>query len=292
MSIDRKTLSLLWATSFGLCAYPGCNQELTCIETKDIIGNVCHIIAKNYRGPRGDISYTNEELDCFDNLILLCPTHHSIVDHDTDKYTVNVLKNMKVMHYMKMKERLHSGMPWSLNISQIYYLNIPRLASLPIKDNSILDMDILADKKCLHDMGFELNYILNKYMGVLNNLDICALSLQDCWENFNVGQIIAFDGKFRTKNVPGLDEYRASSFSLKGNLDKDPQLYLKQNNEKFILQIDPRWLATTTSFVNFKLGWIDVAGIAVVKYYDDEIIIATPYVIGIPKNDFWDMFLG
>lgn len=138
-------------------------------------------------------------------------------------------------------------------------------------------------------MGYELNYVLRQYKDILNQLDICAVPLHSCWGQFKAGQLISFDDKFRTKNVPGLDDYISSTFHLSGSLNRDPQLYLKQGDEKFILTLDPKWLATTTSFVNFRMGWVDVAGLAVVKYSDENKTIATPYVIGTPKNDFWDM---
>ena len=123
-------------------------------------------------------------------------------------------------------------------------------------------------------------------------MDVCAVPLHSCWKTFRPGQIISFDDKFRTKNVPGLDEYNPNKFSLTGDLRYDPHVYIKSDNEKFVLTLDPKWLATTTSFVNFKMGWIDITGLAVVKSVDPEKIVATPYIIGTPKNELWDMLFG
>lgn len=288
MSIKEDTLRLLWATSFGTCAFPGCHQELVCTKTNDVIGHVCHIVARKPTGPRGDASYTREQLDHFDNLLLLCPTHHAIVDKDTDTYTVEALKDMKALHYADMKELLQKGEPWKVNVSQIYYLNVPRLASLPRKDQKMLNMDIMGEHKCLHSMGLELSTLLLQYKEILNRLEICSQPLGFYWENLKAGQIVSFDTKFRTKNVPGLDEYRPSTYCLKGDLDKDPILYIKKANRRFVLTLDPRWLTTTTSFVNFKMGWADVAGLAVIKYSSKQEVVATPYLLGTPKNDLWD----
>lgn len=289
MAISNDTLRLLWATSFGMCAFPGCQHELICTQTNDIIGQVCHIVAQKPTGHRGDISYSKEQLDQFDNLILLCPTHYTTIDRDTETYTVEALKDMKALHYADMKQSLQKGKPWDLNVSQFYYLNIPRLVSLPMKDNALLNMDIMGGHKCLHDLGFELNYVMRQFSEILTRLEIGAQPLQSNLDNLKVGQIVSLDNKFRTKNVPGIDEYSASSFRLKGDLEKDPILYTKMGKRKFVLTIDPRWITTTTSFVNFKMGWIDIAGIAVVKYAGDELVVATPYMIGTPKNTFWDM---
>lgn len=290
MSITRETLALLWATSFGTCAFPGCGQELVCVKTNDVIGHVCHIVARKPAGPRGDPSYTAEQLDHFSNLLLLCPTHHAIVDRDTDTYTVEALKDMKALHYADRKQALQEGQPWSVNVSQLYYLNIPRLAALPNKNGSLLNMDIMGSHRCLHDMGYELGYILQQYKEILNRLEICAAPLGPSFDGLKPGQVISFDDKFRTKNVPGPDECRQSSYSLTGDLDRDPILYLKRGGKKLVLTLDPRWMTTTTSFVNFRMGWVDLAGLAVVKASGGETVIATPYMLGTPKNEFWDQF--
>jgi hypothetical protein len=126
MPVKKQTLSLLWASSCGICAFPECEQELVCSETKDIIGHICHIVAQKPTGPRGNNSYTYEEINHIDNLILLCPTHHRIVDTDTEKYSIECLKDMKAKHISNMKTLLHTGMPWKLNISQFYYLKSAR----------------------------------------------------------------------------------------------------------------------------------------------------------------------
>ena len=123
-------------------------------------------------------------------------------------------------------------------------------------------------------------------------MEVCSQPLDSHWENLEVGQIVSFDTKFRTKNVPGLDEYSPSAYCLKGDLDKDPILYIKKNNRRFVLTLDPRWLTTSTSFANFRMGWVDVAGLAVIKYSDEQMAVATPYLLGVPKNDLWDMLFS
>jgi len=292
MAVKRDILELLWATSFGVCAYPGCNQDLACIMTQDIIGHICHIVAQKPNGPRGDVDYPCEKIDEFDNLILLCPTHHTIVDKDVNAYTVDDLKDMKALHYQSMKQRLQSGQAWSVNFSQIYYLNIPRLASLPYENSSLVDFSWLKPNQRLHDFGLELNSVMLTFKDVLHKLDIGATSLSSPWSNYRPGQIITFDEKFRTKNVPELDVFKNFGYTLRGDLKFDPYLYAKRDDVKFILAIDPRWMATTTSFVNFRMGWVDVAGLAIVKSVDPKKILATPYVIGTPRNELTELLYG
>ena len=79
MDISRKDIKKLWGLAAGRCSYPGCGELCIEGETDDtfIIGEMAHVIAKRPSGRRGipdggDSSY--------DNLILLCPTHHKKID--------------------------------------------------------------------------------------------------------------------------------------------------------------------------------------------------------------------
>jgi len=64
-------------------------------ETGQVIGEICHITASKGKGPRYDSRLTREDRDAFPNLILLCPTHHKIVDDDIARYTPDMLRELK-----------------------------------------------------------------------------------------------------------------------------------------------------------------------------------------------------
>lgn len=93
---------MLWGRSANLCAFPGCRKSLVEDETKtdnpSIVGDECHIVAKELDGPRGNPSLSYEGLDKYDNLILLCKIHHKIIDDQPNTYTVEKLKEMKEQH--------------------------------------------------------------------------------------------------------------------------------------------------------------------------------------------------
>ncbi|WFU42222.1 hypothetical protein QA640_07030 [Bradyrhizobium sp. CB82] len=63
-----------------------------------VLGEICHIAAASPQGPRYDATQTDEERHGFGNLILLCPTHHTVVDADLEAYTVARLVKMKAEH--------------------------------------------------------------------------------------------------------------------------------------------------------------------------------------------------
>ena len=89
-----KTMKSLFARSGNRCAFPDCYVPL--VEENDIVtGEVCHIKARNARGPRHDPSQTDEERNDSANLILLCARHHKIVDDDPVACSAPVLCAMK-----------------------------------------------------------------------------------------------------------------------------------------------------------------------------------------------------
>lgn len=90
---SRTTLKRLFALSGNCCAFPGCRQRI--VEGKNFLGDVCHIKADSPGGPRYDVSQSDVERQHFDNLIVLCPNHHKVVDDDPDGYTVEILRLMK-----------------------------------------------------------------------------------------------------------------------------------------------------------------------------------------------------
>ena len=84
-SIDNKNKFMLWAISGGRCQYRGCSQILhTDILTKRNFNQsyIAHIVADVAGGPRGCITRSTLLADDITNLMLLCDTHHRLIDRD------------------------------------------------------------------------------------------------------------------------------------------------------------------------------------------------------------------
>ena len=91
---------MLWGRSGNRCAYGGCEQPLS-VDAEGggiVLGEEAHIVARERGGPRGISSLTLEERDSLENLILLCPNHHTLVDKDPATHTVELLLSMKRDH--------------------------------------------------------------------------------------------------------------------------------------------------------------------------------------------------
>ena len=93
------TVKHLYAVSGNRCAFPGCPTPI-CDESGVIAGRICHIKAHKPRGPRHDDRQTDEERQGFENLILMCPTHHDLIDDPLmlGEFTVQRLLEMKATH--------------------------------------------------------------------------------------------------------------------------------------------------------------------------------------------------
>lgn len=108
-SYSNRTLKLLFANSGNLCAFPNCTTALTMPETDEddpvVLAQICHIYAAANNGPRGRPDLTDEERTSYNNLILLCGTHHTLVDRQPDTYTAELLKGWKKEHEAKFQQR-------------------------------------------------------------------------------------------------------------------------------------------------------------------------------------------
>ena len=108
MTISDRTRKILWARSGNRCAI--CQHELvlekTPVDAQAIVGDECHIRAQNVAGPRGDKTIEEDDVDSYDNLILLCKTHHQMIDSQPNTYTIEKILQIKATHETWVRETL------------------------------------------------------------------------------------------------------------------------------------------------------------------------------------------
>lgn len=90
------TIKRLYALSDNRCAFPGCPVVFTSPINESNFSNICHIEDAE-EGCRFNPNMTDKQRASFENLILLCPNHH-IETNNTEKYTVDSLREMKQRH--------------------------------------------------------------------------------------------------------------------------------------------------------------------------------------------------
>ena len=97
--IPEKTKIILWGLSAGRCQYEGCNKPLyldSLTKAKFNQAYIAHIVADKPDGPRGDMVLSPLLDKDIKNLMLLCDSHHRLVDkEDVNGHSVDRLKYMK-----------------------------------------------------------------------------------------------------------------------------------------------------------------------------------------------------
>lgn len=101
-SIPAKVINQLLVKSVGRCQYRGCNKSLY----KDLVTKrnfnqsyIAHIVADEPGGPRGDAARSKLLAKDLSNLMLLCDTHHRLVDKiDVAGHPEATLLEMKKEH--------------------------------------------------------------------------------------------------------------------------------------------------------------------------------------------------
>ena len=113
MSITNKSIKLLWSNAAGRCSFQGCSERLSVEEAEGVtpytLGEMAHIKGNKPGSNRYDLDQPATERDSYENLILLCPTHHTLIDksENEDEFTVELLHEMKREHEGFISTRLH-----------------------------------------------------------------------------------------------------------------------------------------------------------------------------------------
>jgi len=113
-TLTEPTRRIVWAKSAGRCQFQNCNEPLI---GHLIAGNrgankgyVAHIIADSSKGPRGDEKLSAQLANKPDNVMLLCdPCHREIDKENPDKYSADLLREMKREHEEWVQTVLSSG---------------------------------------------------------------------------------------------------------------------------------------------------------------------------------------
>lgn len=107
MAISEPDIKRLWGKAAGRCSHPTCRIDcLPFLDLDDptIVGEMAHVIARSSDGPRGG---SDPGDDSYANLILLCPTHHTLVDKAPEgKFTVEMLLEWKAAHERRIEASL------------------------------------------------------------------------------------------------------------------------------------------------------------------------------------------
>lgn len=112
MTITLKSVKILWSSAAGICSFPKCGQRLTFPEAEGFapytLGEMAHICGDKPGSNRHDPEQSAQERDDYQNLILLCPTHHGLIDRPENeaRFPVVWLHQIKAEHETSVQDRL------------------------------------------------------------------------------------------------------------------------------------------------------------------------------------------
>jgi HNH endonuclease len=96
VAFSLTTIKTLFALSCNRCAYPGCEEALTDPGWGQVKADIAHIRGDRPGSARYDASMSDDDRDAYENLLLLCPNHHRLVDRlDPHGHPVDRLIDIK-----------------------------------------------------------------------------------------------------------------------------------------------------------------------------------------------------
>lgn len=99
------TQKRLYAVSGNRCAFRQCPQALVDHASGKVTARICHIKGNRPGSKRYDPKQPETERQGFDNLVLMCPVHHDVIDADDLTFTVDVLRAIKAEHEQKYRDQ-------------------------------------------------------------------------------------------------------------------------------------------------------------------------------------------
>lgn len=92
---------LLYVKAGGHCEFDGCPRYLIehhLTHTRGNFAQMAHVVAFSKKGPRGDVTDRPEDINNIDNLMLLCPTCHKLIDDKPEEHSREELEAFKNAH--------------------------------------------------------------------------------------------------------------------------------------------------------------------------------------------------
>ena len=157
---SQKTVALLFGLAGNRCAYPDCPNRIIADETEfdeaAVTGHIAHIYGVKSTGPRPhpDMNAPKEVINGFDNLVLLCRTHHGEADVQSNTFTVEEMTKWKNNHLRKNLASRSSFLPSKFRHAGEGLEIFTEDALIASAENPIQKMEALGSKA---SDGYSLN---------------------------------------------------------------------------------------------------------------------------------------
>jgi hypothetical protein len=152
-SYSLKTIKVLFGLAGNRCAVPDCLNPIiapgSTLSEDAVIGQICHIYAASDNGPRGKPGLTEAEKNSAANLILCCPTHHTVIDKQYSDFPAAILIDWKRRQERSYRTRLSS----SINSIGYSELEVAAKALMSRQAPSASDTSVIPPKEKIERNG-------------------------------------------------------------------------------------------------------------------------------------------
>lgn len=188
-SINITTVKRLYANSGGICTMPGCTRRLFPLNNGYNSSEIAHIEGVNPGSARYNSELSEEQINDYDNLILLCPTHHSEIDskENLQIYTVEYLKQIKHMHEISVEnQRIEESLfrP-PINVSVIKTKKIEDLYN-QVFYKQVGKIEILSAVKLILDQSQYTRWVLFKILEQCIEEKKCNINMPLVWNRAGI----------------------------------------------------------------------------------------------------------
>jgi hypothetical protein len=134
------------------------------------LGEQAHIVGESKSAPRGKSPFTKDERNSYFNLILLCPTHHTIVDNNPEDYPIEKLHLIKDQHELWVESTLSKSKDMRKTAQDVIYAD---LIDATVEACQLDSWDEWASRALSPDMSWDegaherLFKFLNKILGAV-----------------------------------------------------------------------------------------------------------------------------
>ena len=152
------TVHMLCANSAGRCEFDGCNKYIfydNITARKLNASNVAHIVAASPDGPRGDKTRSYLLSDKLENLMLLCPQHHKMIDDYVEDYPEELLLEMKKKHEDSIREMC--DLIFVPKSERVIFFSPIKNVSLTHIDNQLTAQALLPQKRPASTCGMNIS---------------------------------------------------------------------------------------------------------------------------------------
>lgn len=156
VKFTNKTVSDLFGLAAGCCSI--CKTPVV-VDGYFKIGEMAHIIARNKGGARGDLPFQGD-INGYQNLILLCPNHHTEVDNNPDAYPPEELRRIKDEHERYVRQvfdRTNQGRAMDIEglTALMKYLPFTQIPALMQGLPTVFDLGLLYVNDACENFGLD-----------------------------------------------------------------------------------------------------------------------------------------